>query len=200
MSKYSVLPSHSCQSCANAGGNTQFYCQWVTLTTHNKSTHKSVSFWSHICSRKICSYTFSFLKWFSEWTLDLIWYESLPASVDAYGTAEDWKDANRSRLRVQATYFFFYPSSTEDPSSRLFCAMPLFLPSPSDTLISVWSIFHPIRNLSADPRQTDGQCASRHLLSPVLSLCGQFQRGAGGVSDDEEGLRDGCHRQTGQDR
>lgn len=56
------------------------------------------------------------------------------------------------------------------------------------------------RDLPADPRQTDGQCASRHLLPPVLAVCRQLQRGAGGVSHDEEGLWDGGHRQTGQNR
>lgn len=44
------------------------------------------------------------------------------------------------------------------------------------------------RDLPADPRQTDGQRAGRHLLPPVLALRGQLQRGAGGVSDDEEGF------------
>ncbi|CAG01375.1 unnamed protein product, partial [Tetraodon nigroviridis] len=56
------------------------------------------------------------------------------------------------------------------------------------------------RDLPADPRQTDGQRAGGNLLPPVLALRGQLQRGAGGVSHDEEGLRDGGHRQAGQDR
>ncbi len=44
------------------------------------------------------------------------------------------------------------------------------------------------RDLSADTRQTHRQRPGRHILPSVLSVCGQLQRGPGGVSHDEESV------------
>lgn len=46
----------------------------------------------------------------------------------------------------------------------------------------------PIRDLPANPRKAHSHGEGRYLLSLVLPERGQFQRGAGGASSDEEGI------------
>lgn len=131
--------------------------------------------------------------------------------------------ASRSELRLQASIsnhpreektcggssFFLYRriSLSGCSGKSLLIKVSLLCSSPSlcgllQFVAILWSEsqFHLLRDLSADPWQTDGQRASGHLLSPVLALGGQLQWGAGGISHDEESLWNGCHRQIGQDR
>lgn len=51
-----------------------------------------------------------------------------------------------------------------------------------------WLSLSWFRDLSPDPRKTHSHCEGWHLLSPLLFECGQFQRGPGGASSDEESV------------
>lgn len=113
----------------------------------------------------------------------------------------------RKRLAVDCLFFVLEDIALRLLGKSLLIKVPLLCSSLSlcgllQFVAILWSEsqFHLLRDLSADPWQTDGQRASGHLLSPVLTLCGQLQWGAGGISHDEESLWNGCHRQIGQDR
>lgn len=172
---------------------------------------------AHASRMSLCRKTYHFAE--TEMLMDINWSEKKSVFFLHDWTQQTAPSSNcrqpfltilmRKRLAVDC---LFSPHVLEDITLRLLSKSLLIKVSLLCSSLSLcgllqfvailWSEsqFHLLRDLSADPWQTDGQRASGHLLSPVLTLCGQLQWGAGGISHDEESLWNGCHRQIGQDR